>query len=410
LPDSQHSFAPACNILQDRSTIDVSQKISPTNQTVVALAICAYVFAILAEYMIARALGRRTHRFADTITNLACGATHQLVNVYYFLVVTCGYEFIRNRFSIVPIEEFSVGAGVVLLLLMDFSYYLEHRLLHAHPTFWAAHAVHHQSSEFNLTVSLRVSVLQVWMTTLTALPFAIIGFSPSVVLTAIVISKSYQFLLHTQLVGKLGVLEWVLMTPSHHRVHHGWNERYVDKNFGGILVVWDRIFGTFEPEAEAASYGLTERAPAPFNALLANIQPWRSAQRRDDVGAMRCVAPTTWTFATRASGVMRLAAVFALVISVLLSDSTYVRYWLLSLPPTLLWLWQLGSLLDGHRVRRTADAASVVLAITGGAVLACSQVAPPLLTGTLFGTAFLVALASLVNRHAPGRADCVGAT
>ena len=136
---------------------------------------------------------------------------------------------------------------------------------------WASHVVHHQSEEYNLTVALRQSALPVsWVF---YLPLALVGFPPPMFLAVSAFDTLYQFWIHTRLVPRLGPLEWLLNTPSHHRVHHGRNPRYIDKNHGGTLIVWDRIFGTFAAEDEEPVYGIT-RPFASFNPVWANLHYW----------------------------------------------------------------------------------------------------------------------------------------
>jgi sterol desaturase/sphingolipid hydroxylase (fatty acid hydroxylase superfamily) len=146
---------------------------------------------------------------------------------------------------------------VALFFADDLSYYWFHRVSHESRVFWASHVVHHSSQHYNLSTALR----QTWVP-MTYAPFwlwmPLVGFAPWMVLLAQAWSLIYQFGIHTERIGRLPrPVELVLNTPSHHRVHHGSNEQYLDKNYGGILVIWDRLFGTFEPEGERVRYGLT---------------------------------------------------------------------------------------------------------------------------------------------------------
>lgn len=156
---------------------------------------------------------------------------------------------------------FDMGTGplawLLLIVVDDFIFYWAHRVSHVCRFFWATHEAHHSSEQFTLTTALRqpwtnLPVFIFW------LPLVLIGFRPEMVLAVHTISLIYQYWIHTELIGRLGVLEWVLNTPSHHRVHHGSNERYLDKNYAGIFIVWDRLFGTFQAEDEQVVYGLTK--------------------------------------------------------------------------------------------------------------------------------------------------------
>jgi len=155
--------------------------------------------------------------------------------------------------------DLGTGAWVWALALVadDLVFYVAHRTSHEVRFFWATHEAHHSSEQYTLTTALR----QPWtepLGTLFWLPLPLLGFRPEMILAAHTISLVYQYWIHTELVGRLGVLEWFLNTPSHHRVHHGSNPQYIDKNHGGIFIVWDRLFGTFEPEVERPVYGLTK--------------------------------------------------------------------------------------------------------------------------------------------------------
>ncbi|HEY0193795.1 MAG TPA: sterol desaturase family protein [Kofleriaceae bacterium] len=147
---------------------------------------------------------------------------------------------------------------LVLLFAEDLCYYGFHRTHHEVRGLWATHVNHHSSQHFNLSTALRQPLLTAFTGPIFWAPLPLLGFPVWMVLTAQAWSLIYQFFLHTEVVGKLGPLEWLMNTPSHHRVHHGKNVAYLDKNHGGIFIVWDRLFGTFAPELEPVAYGLTK--------------------------------------------------------------------------------------------------------------------------------------------------------
>lgn len=147
---------------------------------------------------------------------------------------------------------------IVLLFAEDCCYYWFHRTHHETRFLWAAHVNHHSSTYFNLSTALRQTLLTPFTTPIFWVPLGLLGFPPWMVLTAQAWSLIYQFWLHTEAIDKLGPLEWVMNTPSHHRVHHGKNVRYLDRNHAGIFIIWDRMFGTFEAETEKVVYGLTK--------------------------------------------------------------------------------------------------------------------------------------------------------
>lgn len=146
---------------------------------------------------------------------------------------------------------------LLLFLLEDHSYYWFHRLHHEVRFLWAAHVNHHSSQRYNFSTALRQPLVTPFTGPIFWAPLALLGYPPWMILTAQAWSLVYQFWLHTEAVGKLGPIEWILNTPSHHRVHHGKNVAYLDRNHGGVLIIWDRLFGTFEAEGERVRYGLT---------------------------------------------------------------------------------------------------------------------------------------------------------
>jgi sterol desaturase/sphingolipid hydroxylase (fatty acid hydroxylase superfamily) len=192
----------------------------------------------------------------DTRTSLAMGLGNVTINVAWKFAVLAAYAAL---YELTPfrLDPHVWWTWVLLFFADDLAYYWFHRISHESRVFWASHVVHHSSEHYNLSTALR----QTWVP-MTYLPFwlplLLAGFPPWMVLLAQSWSLIYQFGLHTERIGRLPrPLEAVLNTPSHHRVHHGSNEVYLDRNYGGILVIWDRLFGSFEPEGEQVRYGLT---------------------------------------------------------------------------------------------------------------------------------------------------------
>ena len=153
----------------------------------------------------------------------------------------------------IPVTWWSLA---LVLLLADITYYWEHRIAHEIRLLWTQHAVHHSSRDMNMVTGVRFGPLEGLWSLVIHIPLALMGFAPEAVIFGAVAVLAYQTWLHTELIGKLGPLEWVLNTPSHHRVHHGCDEKYLDKNYGGILIIWDRLWGTFQVEEETPRYGL----------------------------------------------------------------------------------------------------------------------------------------------------------
>jgi sterol desaturase/sphingolipid hydroxylase (fatty acid hydroxylase superfamily) len=193
----------------------------------------------------------------DTATSLTMGSGNLVVNAAWKLVVAAVYAGVYELTPLrVPSDVW--WAWVLLFFADDFAYYWFHRISHEVRVFWASHVVHHSSQHYNLSTALR----QTWVP-MTALPFwlplALIGIKPWMIILEQSISLTYQFFIHTERVRRLPRgLEAVLNTPSHHRAHHGANQIYLDRNYGGILIVWDRLLGTFQGETEAVRYGLTK--------------------------------------------------------------------------------------------------------------------------------------------------------
>lgn len=152
-----------------------------------------------------------------------------------------------------PLNWWTVALAI---LIADFIYYWEHRIAHEVRLLWTQHAVHHSSRDYNIVTSFRFGPLEGIWSLICHLPMLALGFSPELIFLGIIAVLGYQTWLHTETIGKLGPLEYVINTPSHHRVHHGADDKYLDKNYGGVLIVWDRLFGSFQVEEETPRYGL----------------------------------------------------------------------------------------------------------------------------------------------------------
>jgi len=167
------------------------------------------------------------------------------------------WYFYQFKFTGIDKTTHTVLYWSVLLVFQDFMFYWLHRVDHYCRLFWAVHVTHHSSEEFNLTVGFRSSVFQPLYRFIYFIPLALFGFDPLDVMFMYAATQIFGILIHTKTIGKLGFLEWFMSTPSHHRVHHASNIRYLDKNMGMVFIIWDRIFGTFEEEKEEVVYGLT---------------------------------------------------------------------------------------------------------------------------------------------------------
>ncbi len=218
----------------------------------------------------------------DTRTSIVMGLGNVAVNAIWKLAVVALYAAL---YELTPLrlDPHDWWVWVLLFFGDDLAYYWFHRVSHESRVFWASHVVHHSSQHYNLSTAVR----QTWVP-MTYLPFwlplLLLGFPPWMVLLAQSWSLIYQFGLHTERLGRgPDPVEAVMNTPSHHRVHHGANEQYLDRNYGGILVIWDRLFGTFEPEGERVRFGLTTNLET-FNPMHVAFHEY-AALARDVRGA-----------------------------------------------------------------------------------------------------------------------------
>jgi alkylglycerol monooxygenase len=249
----------------------------------IAFAIPVFFVLIGVEVLVARLQGRRVYRFDDAIVDLSCGVAQQVTTPFYAVLIAIPYAWVYEHLRMVTFSDGSVLVWVIGFFGVDLGYYWWHRWTHEVNLGWTTHVVHHQSEEYNLAVALRQSLTSSLSSWPFYLPLAVIGVPPAVLLTHAALNTLYQFWIHTETIGKLGPLEWVMNTPSHHRVHHAINPGYLDKNYAGVLIVWDRLFGSFVEETEVPVYG-TVKPLNSFNPLWANIQ-WASLVTTDSLRA-----------------------------------------------------------------------------------------------------------------------------
>jgi sterol desaturase/sphingolipid hydroxylase (fatty acid hydroxylase superfamily) len=231
----------------------------PLSENLLLFAIPVFLLMLVLELLSYRFLSDDSelgYEVRDTATSLSMGLGFLAVEAGWKLVTVASYVAV---YELTPLR-LSPGdwwTWVILFFADDFLYYCYHRSHHEVRILWASHVVHHSSERYNFSTALR----QPW-TPFTALPFwvplAMIGMPPWMIMLQLSINLAYQFFLHTERIDKMPRwFEWVFNTPSHHRVHHGSQQSYLDRNYGGILIVWDRLFRTFEPERERVVYGLT---------------------------------------------------------------------------------------------------------------------------------------------------------
>lgn len=201
-------------------------------------------------------LTKKERRWKDSAANCVIFLAHQVIEKTAF--GSLGFIALLPVFFLTPLHlPMTAWSWALALLAADLTYYWMHRMEHKSRLLWASHSVHHSSEDYNLTVGFRLSVMEGFFEWMFLVPMVLIGFNPFQAIIALILVAQYQHWVHTERVGKLGWLDEVFNTPSVHRVHHGSNRQYLDKNFGGILMIWDKMFGTFAREEEKVVYGLT---------------------------------------------------------------------------------------------------------------------------------------------------------
>lgn len=258
--------------------------------TVIAIPLFAVLIAVEAWLTVRE--DRDEYDRKDAWTNIFLGfgsvAFGALFGIFIGVIYTAVYEFAPYK---LPADAW--WTWVILFFLDDFAYYWFHRVSHECRFFWNFHVVHHSSESYNLSVAVRQSWFSGIAHWIFYLPIMLLGFAPWMFALMHGFNLIYQFWIHTKLIDRLGPLEYILNTPSHHRVHHGTNEKYLDKNYAGVLIIWDRMFGSFTPEEEEPDYGLITQLND-HNLLWVNTHAWVemwAAMRTQTTlaGKLRCV-------------------------------------------------------------------------------------------------------------------------
>jgi alkylglycerol monooxygenase len=238
----------------------------------ISISVPFFFLLIGLEILVLRKNPDRRYRLHDSISSLSQGVGQQVLGAFLHVIPVVAYAFVFDHWRVTTMPETPL-AWVVLVLGVDLAYWAYHWASHRVNFLWATHAVHHQSEEYNLSTALRQS----WFTTVTSwvfyMPLALIGFDPKMYILAYTSMILYQFWIHTRAVGTLGPLEWILNTPSHHRVHHGIDPKYIDKNYAGIFIIWDRLFRTFRREDSEPVYGVVKPLSS-WNPFWANAEPF----------------------------------------------------------------------------------------------------------------------------------------
>lgn len=235
----------------------------------IVLSIPIFFILIGIELLIQRFSHKKIYRLQDALSNISCGITQQLSGLFLRILAIGVYQLVFQYFSIFSLER-TWWYWIALFLLVDLAYYWAHRMSHEINLFWGGHVVHHQSEDYNLSVALRQSSFQVVWTFAFSLPIAVLGFNTIDFALISAFNTLYQFWIHTETINKMGWFEKIFNTPSHHRVHHGRDPKYIDKNHAGTLIIWDKMFGTFQEEEERPTYGITKPINS-WNPVWANF-------------------------------------------------------------------------------------------------------------------------------------------
>ena len=247
---------------------------------VIVLATPVFLLLMAIEWWVGMARGRNTYRLNDALSSIGLGIMSEIVGIFTRLMKIGIYALVFDHVALRKLPVDTWWVWLAALVMYDFLYYWKHRAGHRIALMWAAHAVHHQSENYNLSTALRQTSggwLAGWIF---YLPMAVAGVPPLLFAVVALIDLLYQYWVHTQQIGKLGWFDRWFCSPSNHRVHHAVNDKYVDRNFGGILIVWDRLFGTFaeEDDAEPCVYG-TRKPLRSWNPLWANLQVYADLAR-----------------------------------------------------------------------------------------------------------------------------------
>ena len=231
---------------------------------------------IFAELLISNWQNKKYYKKEDTLCTIGL-LTGNIIVAFSIKGLILAFHFYLYQFKVLDLASILPlwAMWVLTFIMIDLVFYIYHRMSHRVRFLWAIHLSHHSSEEMNFAVSFR----QAWFGPISKIPFfmvlPLLGFDPTIIAVAGVMSTLWGIVGHTQIVGKLGFVEWVFNTPSHHRVHHGSNKQYIDKNYGNLLIIWDRMFGTFEPEEEPVRFGLVNNVNT-YNPTKITFMAWAS--------------------------------------------------------------------------------------------------------------------------------------
>ena len=251
-----------------------------TGPQIIVLATPVFLLLIGIEYLVGRRRNKNTYRLNDSMNSIGLGIMSQLIGVFVTLLTIGIYTLEFTQLSFWKLPADSVWVWVAGLVAYDFCYYWKHRAGHTVALIWASHVVHHQSEDYNLSTALRQPSSGWLGDWLFYLPMALLGFPPLVFAVVALVDLLYQYWVHTQQIGKLGWFDRWFCAPSNHRVHHAVNEQYLDRNYGGILLVWDRLFGSYQAEDDTVPCVYGTRGPLrSWNPVWANLHNYADLAR-----------------------------------------------------------------------------------------------------------------------------------
>ncbi len=245
----------------------------PEIPNLIHFAIPFFVLTVIIEIILTVKVKMEDYEYKDAATSIIMGLGNVFIGLFTKGIILGAFYLAYNTFHFFEIP-FTWWAWILILFAEDFAYYWNHRIAHESRLFWASHIVHHSSKKYNLSTALRQTWSGSFYTFIFWIPLVLIGFHPIMILVQMSISLLYQYWIHTELINKLPKwFEFIFNTPSHHRVHHATNPQYLDRNHAGIFIIWDRLFGTFEPEIEKPVYGLTTNIET-YNPIKVAFHEW----------------------------------------------------------------------------------------------------------------------------------------
>ena len=245
----------------------------PEIPDLILYAIPFFIVTLIIEIIITNKKKMDSYTLKDASASISMGLGNVFLSIFTKVIIFGALTYLYLNFRIFTIP-FVWWAWVLIFFVEDFAYYWFHRISHESRFFWASHVIHHSSKKYNLSTALRQTWSGSFISFVFWLPLSLLGFHPVMILAQMSISLIYQYWIHTELINKMPKwFEAIFNTPSHHRVHHGSNPQYLDRNHAGILIIWDKLFGTFEPEVEKPIYGLVSNIKT-FNPIKIAFIEW----------------------------------------------------------------------------------------------------------------------------------------